>query len=318
VIRFIARRLLALLPVLFVISIATFALMSLVLGDPVLLILGQDASVDEAAIDRLRQELGLHRPLPVQYADWLRHVLAGDLGRSFRSPIEVRQAIVARLPVTLELTVLALTLAIILAIPLGIVAALYPGSRWDLSISSLAVISLSIPNFWLGIILIYLFALKLGWLPSAGFMPLTVDPIENLKFMVLPSLTLATYYVGSLVRYTRSVMLDVLAQDYIRTARAKGLHPVSVIRSHALQNGLIPIVTVIGLELAGLSGGAVVTETVFSLPGVGTLLIQAILGRDLPMVQGVILFIVGAVVVTNLITDVAYAYLDPRVRSLYG
>lgn len=317
-IRFIVRRLLALVPVLFVISIATFALMSLVLGDPVLMILGEDASVDEASIERLRQELGLHRPLPVQYADWLRHVLAGDLGRSFRSPIEVRQAIVARLPVTLELTVLALTLAIILAIPLGIVAALYPGSRWDLSISSLAVISLSIPNFWLGIILIYLFALKLGWLPSAGFVPFTVDPVQNLKFMVLPSLTLAAAYTGSLVRYTRSVMLDVLAQDYIRTARAKGLHSVSVIRGHALQNGLIPIVTVIGLELAGLFGGAVVTETVFSLPGVGTLLIQAILGRDLPMVQGVILFIVGAVVVTNLITDIAYAYLDPRVRSLYG
>jgi len=318
VIRFIARRLLALLPVLFVISIATFALMSLVLGDPVLMILGEDASVDEASIERLRQELGLNRPLLIQYTDWLRHVLAGDLGRSFRSPIEVRQAIVARLPVTLELTVLALTLAIILAIPLGIVAALYPGSRWDLSISSLAVISLSIPNFWLGIILIFLFALKLGWLPSAGFVPLTVDPVQNLKFMVLPSLTLAAAYTGSLVRYTRSVMLDVLAQDYIRTARAKGLHSVSVIRGHARQNGLIPIVTVIGLELAGLFGGAVVTETVFSLPGVGTLLIQAILGRDLPMVQGVILFIVGAVVVTNLITDVAYAYLDPRVRSLYG
>ncbi len=317
-IRFIVRRLLALVPVLFVISIATFALMSLVLGDPVLMILGEDASVDEASIERLRQQLGLNRPLPIQYADWLGHVLTGDLGRSFRSPIEVRQAIVARLPVTLELTVLALVLAIMLAIPLGILAALYPGSRWDLSISGFAVITLSIPNFWLGIILIYLFALNLRWLPSAGFVPLTVDPVGNLKCMVLPSLTLAAAYIGSFVRYTRSVMLDVLAQDYIRTARAKGLYPASVIRSHALPNGLIPIVTVIGLELAGLFGGAVVTETVFSLPGVGTLLIQAILGRDLPMVQGVILFIVGAVVVTNLITDVAYAYLDPRVRSLYG
>lgn len=315
--RFIARRILALLPVLFVTTVATFLLMSLVLGDPVLMIVGQEASIDEAALDRMRQELGVNRPLPVQYADWLRHVLAGDLGRSFRSPVEVRDAILARLPVTVELTLLALSLAVVIAIPLGIIAALHPGSRWDLALSTLSVVSLSIPNFWLGILLIFAFALKLGWLPSAGFVPFTEDPVQNLKFLLLPSLTLATAYVGTLIRYTRTVMLDVLSQDYIRTARAKGLRSAAVLRRHALRNGLIPIVTILGLELAGLVGGAVVTETIFALPGVGTLLIQSVLGRDLPMVQGVILFIVGAVVLINLVADILYAYLDPRVRVLY-
>lgn len=315
--RYIARRLLATLPVLLVTSLATFVLMSLVLGDPVLMIVGQEASIDEAGLERMRRDLGLDRPLPVQYADWLRHVAIGDLGRSFRSPIEVREAILARLPVTAELTLLALSIAVLVAIPLGIFAALRPASRWDLALSSFSVVSLSIPNFWLGILLIYLFALQLRWLPSAGFVPFTADPIQNLKCMILPSLTLATAYVGTLMRYTRSVMLDVFAQDYVRTARAKGLHATLVIRRHALRNGLIPIVTVIGLELAGLVGGAVVTETVFGLPGVGMLLIQSVLGRDLPMVQGIVLVIVVAVVAINLVADIVYAYLDPRVRLLY-
>jgi peptide/nickel transport system permease protein len=203
-------------------------------------------------------------------------------------------------------------------LPLGIAAALRPGSRFDLAISGLAVVGLSIPNFWLGIILIFIFALKLRWFPSAGYVPLSEDPAQNLRLMVLPSLTLAAAYIGTFIRYTRSVMIDVLTQDYIQTARAKGLARVAVVGRHAFRNGLIPIVTVMSLELAGLFGGAVVTETIFSLPGVGMLLIRSILGRDLPMVQGVVMFVAVAVVITNLVADVAYAYLDPRVRSLYG
>jgi peptide/nickel transport system permease protein len=312
------RRLVATLPVLFVISIGTFALMSLVLGDPVLLILGQDAAVDEATIERVREEMGLNRPLPVQYLDWLRHVAVGDFGRSHRSPEVVSEAVLARLPVTLQLTAMALLLAIIIAVPLGVMAALRPGSRFDLGISGLAVVGLSIPNFWLGIILIFVFALNLRWLPSAGFVPFREDPRQNLTLMILPTVTLAAAYVGTLVRYTRSVMVDVLGQDYMQTARAKGLGRLATVGRHALRNGLIPIVTVISLELAGLFGGAVVTETIFSLPGIGTLLIRSILGRDLPMVQGVVMFVAVAVVVTNLIADLAYAYLDPRVRALYG
>ena len=315
---YVLRRLVGALPVLLVISIGTFALMSVILGDPVLLIVGQDASIDEATLERMRAELGLNRPLPIQYLDWLRHVVVGDFGRSLRSPLPVSESVLARLPVTVELTVLALSLAMLTGLPLGIAAALRPGSRFDLTISGLAVVGLSIPNFWLGIILIFVFALKLRWFPSAGYVPFTEDPAQNLKLMVLPSLTLAAAYVGTIIRYTRSVMIDVMSQDYVQTARAKGLARVAVVGRHAFRNGLIPIVTVISLELAGLFGGAVVTETIFSLPGVGMLLIRSILGRDLPMVQGVVMFVAVAVVITNLFADIAYAYLDPRVRSLYG
>lgn len=316
--QYVLRRLIAMIPVLLIISAATFALMSLVIGDPVLMIVGQDASLDEAALERMRQELGLNRPLPVQYFDWLRHTVSGDFGRSFRMPIPVTELIMSRLPVTLELMVLGLLLPIVIAIPAGIISALRPGSVLDLGVSALAVVTLSIPNFWLGILLITLFALKLGWLPSSGFVPFRDDPLQNLKLMVLPSITLAAFYMGVLLRYTRSVMLDVLTQDYVRTARAKGLSARTVIGRHAVRNGLLPIVTVIGFEVASLFGGAVVTETVFSLPGVGTLLVQAILGRDLPVVQGIVLFVVLAVVVTNLVTDLVYGVVDPRIRSSNG
>jgi peptide/nickel transport system permease protein len=316
--RYIVRRLLLTIPILFVITVATFVLMSIVIGDPVLLILGPDSNADQATVDRLRQQLGVNRPLPVQYADWLRHVLAGNFGRSFRSPISVRQAVIERLPVTLELTFLALALAIAVAAPLGIAAALRPGSRRDVGLSAFAAVNLSLPNFWLGIILIYVFALKLRLLPSAGYVAFTKSPVQNLKYMILPTLTLATAYIGSFTRYTRAMMVEVLEQDYIRTARAKGLRTTTVLRRHALTNALIPVITVAGLEVAGLFGGAVVTETIFSLPGVGTLLTDSVLGRDLPMVQGIVLFITVAVVLTSLIVDILYACLDPRVRSLYG
>jgi peptide/nickel transport system permease protein len=316
--RYIARRLLLMVPILFIITVATFTLMSLVIGDPVLLILGPDSNADQATIDRLRQQLGTNRSLPVQYADWLRHVATGNFGRSYRSPISVREAVLARLPVTLELTILALIVAIAIAVPLGIAAALRSGSRLDLGLSGIASICLSLPNFWLGILLIYVFALKLRVLPSAGYISFTTSPLENIKFMILPTVTLALALIGSLTRYTRAVMVDVLEQDYIRTARAKGLRATTVLRRHALANGLIPVITIVGLELAGLFGGAVVTETIFSLPGVGTLLTDSVLGRDLPMVQGIVLFITVTVVLTSLVVDLLYALLDPRIRSLYG
>jgi peptide/nickel transport system permease protein len=315
---YLLRRLISLLPVVFFVSVATFLLMTLVVGDPVLLILGQDASVDAATIEQMREDLGLNRPLPVLYLDWARHVITGDFGRSLRLPETVTGAVVSRLPVTLQLTAMALILAILIAIPLGVIAALKRGSRTDVIISAFASAGLSVPNFLLGILLILLFALKLRWLPSAGFVPFTEDPVQNLKLMILPTLTLSTAYIGSLTRYTRSVMLDVLSQDYLRTADAKGLRRATVVRAHALKNGLIPVVTVISLDLAGLFGGAVVTETIFSLPGIGTLLIRSIMGRDLPVVQGVVMFVAVTVILTNLLADVAYGYLDPRVRSLYG
>lgn len=305
-------------PVLIVISIATFALMSLVVGDPVLVILGQETAADQQTIDRMREDLGVDRPVPVQYLDWMRHVLTGDLGDSWRTPLSVTETIRARLPVTLELTFLALALALAVSIPLGTVAALRPGSPIDVAVSAFASISLSIPNFWLGILLIFAFSLKLGWLPSSGYVPFSEDPVQNLKLMILPTLTLATGYIGSQARYVRSSMLEVLDQDYVRTARAKGLRSSTVVFRHAMKNALIPIVTILGLQMGGLFAGAVVTETIFSLPGMGTLIIDAIFGRDLPVVQGVVLFITLMVVVVNLITDLAYGVLDPRIRAMYG
>lgn len=312
--RYVAERLLLTVALLFVISIATFGLMSLVVGDPVYAILGSESSADELTIERLRRELQLDRPLPVRYLDWASHAVTGDLGRSFRQPIPVRDAVLARLPVTLELTALATALAIACAIPLGMAAALRAGGRLDVGLSAVAAVNLSLPNFLLGILLIYVFALRLRWLPSAGYIPVTTDPLAHLRLLLLPTVTLAAAYVGSLSRYVRSLMADVLHEDYVRTARAKGLGRAVVIRRHALRNALIPLTTVIGVEVAGLFGGAVVTEIVFSLPGVGTLLTESILGRDLPMVQGIVLFVTAAVVLSSLGVDLLYGFLDPRVR----
>lgn len=316
--RYALRRLVVMVPVLLVISLATFALMSIVIGDPVLLILGQETAADEETIERMRADLGLDRPLPFQYLDWLSHVARGDLGNSMRSPVSVIDTILERLPVTLELTLLTLLLSLTISLPLGIAAALRPGSVVDVAISALASIGLSIPNFWLGILLIYVFALKLGWLPSGGFVRFTEDPLQNLKLMILPTLTLSTAYIGSQARYMRSAMLDVLNQDYVRTARSKGLTERAVVWTHAVRNALMPVITIVGLEVAGLFGGAVVTETIFSLPGIGTLLIQSVFGRDITMVQGVVLFITLAVVLVNLVTDLAYAVIDPRIRVSYA
>lgn len=312
--RYVVERLVLTFVLLFVISLATFSLMSLVIGDPVYAILGPDASADQLTIERLRSELQLDRPLPVRYLDWLSHAVTGDLGRSFRQPVPVRDAVLARLPVTLELTTGAILLSVAIAVPFGTAAALRAGSRVDVALSAVAAFNLSVPNFFLGILLIYAFALKLGWLPSAGFAAATADLPANLRYMVLPTLTLAAAYAGGFARYVRSCMVEILGEDYIRTARAKGLGTAVIMSRHALRNALIPLTTVIALEVAGLFGGAVVTETVFSLPGLGTLLTESILGRDLPMVQGIVLFVTAAVVFTNLLVDLVYGLIDPRVR----
>ncbi len=312
--RYIAGRLGLAVVLLFVISLVTFALMSLVIGDPVYAILGPEASADQFTIERLRQELQVDRPLPVRYLDWLGHAVTGDLGRSFRQPIPVRDAVVARLPVTLELTAFAILVAVLVAVPFGTFAALRAGGRIDVALSTIAAFNLSIPNFFLGILLIYVFALRLHLLPSAGYVTATSDLLGNLKLMLLPTLTLAAAYGGGFARYVRSCMVEVLGEDYLRTAHAKGLSQPVIVLRHALRNALIPLTTVIALEIAGLFGGAVVTETVFSLPGVGTLLTESILGRDLPMVQGIVLFITGAVVLTSLVVDLLYGLIDPRVR----
>jgi peptide/nickel transport system permease protein len=315
---YIVARFVQLLALLVIVSLLTFVLMRVLLGDPVLMILGPDASVDQATVQRLRHDLLLDEPLPVQYFDWLRHAVVGDFGRSLRSPITVQDALLGRIPVTLELSLEALAVALLLAVPIGIQAALRPGSRLDVALSALSVTTLSLPNFLLGILLIFLFAIRLHWLPSAGYVPLGTDPAQHLRSMILPVLTLATAYTGGFARFARSLMMDVLAQDYVRTARAKGLPGWLVLRRHAVRNALIPLVTVVGVELAGLFGGAVVTETVFSLPGVGLLLTDSILGKDLPTVQAIVLFLTVAVVLTSFLVDVLYGLLDPRVTVAHG
>ena len=315
---YIVQRFFQLLLLLLVVSLLTFILMRGLLGDPILLILGPDASVDQATISRMRHELGFDQPLPVQYLDWLEHAATGDFGRSLRTPLSVHDALLSRLPVTLELSIEALTLALLLAVPVGVLAALRPGSRLDVALSALSVTTLSLPNFLLGILLIFVFAVHLRWLPSAGYVPVIQDPGQHFRDMILPVITLAAAYAGSFARFARSRMLDVLSEDYLRTARAKGLPHWLVLRRHAGRNALIPLVTLVGVEMAGLFGGAVVTETVFSLPGVGQLLTDSILGRDLPTVQAIVLFLTVAVVVTSFVVDLAHGMLDPRVRVAHG
>jgi peptide/nickel transport system permease protein len=266
----------------------------------------------------LRHDLLLDQPLPVQYADWLRHAVVGDFGRSLRSPVNVQDSLLSRLPITLELSIEALAVALLFAVPIGIQAALRPGSRLDVGLSALSVTTLSLPNFLLGILLIFVFAIHLRWLPSAGYVPFAADPQQHVRSMILPVLTLAAAYTGSFARFSRSLMMEVLDQDYVRTARAKGLPGLLVMRRHAARNALIPLVTVVGVELAGLFGGAVVTETVFSLPGVGLLLTDSILGKDLPTVQAIVLFLTVAVVLTSFVVDLVYGFLDPRVRVAHG
>ena len=315
---YVLRRFLQLLLLLLVVSLLSFVLMRGLVGDPVLLILGPDASVDQATVTRMRHDMGFDLPLPVQYLNWLQQAATGDFGRSLRTPISVHDALVARLPVTVELSIEALGLALLLAVPIGVQAALRPGSRMDVALSSVSVATLSLPNFLLGILLIFVFAVQLRWLPSAGYVPLSQDPAQHFRDMILPVITLATAYTGNFARFTRSLMLDVLNEDYVRTARAKGLPRFLVLRRHATRNALIPLVTIVGVEMAGLFGGAVVTETVFSLPGVGLLLTDSILGRDLPTVQAIVLFLTVAVVATSFVVDLVQGMLDPRVRVAHG
>jgi peptide/nickel transport system permease protein len=312
VLKFVIRRLLAMLASMLLLTACMFFLMQAVLGDPVVLMLGRDT--DPQTIARLREDLGFNRPTYVQYLDWLRRLLGGDWGRSFRTTETVLQVIWARLPVTLELTFFSLLLAVILALALGILAAIRPYTKVDFSISVLTGIGTAMPNFWIAILLIILFSLKLRLLPSSGIVSVTEDPLGNLSHMILPAVTLSAAYFSNLARLTRTKMLEALASDYIRTARAKGVLERRVLWKHALRNSLLPVLSVLGVSISRLFGGAVVTETVFALPGVGILLVDSILGRDYPVVQGVILVITVGVFLTNFLVELAYAVVDPRVR----
>ena len=309
--RYIFRRLLQTVPVLLGVSLLAFAIMHVVPGDPVRLIAGPDAP--ESVVARMRVELGLERPLHVQYLSFLGRALRGDLGRSLRSRAPVIDEIFSRFPATLELTTVSMLLAVVVGIPLGLVAAVRRASWLDYLAMSASLSTLSMPIFWVAIVAIWLFSLQLGWLPVSG----RAGPVwewEGLRHMVLPAATLATTSLAIISRLTRSGMLDVLGREYVTTARAKGVPPWSVVGKHALKNALIPVVTVVGLQYGFLLGGAVVTETIFAWPGVGRLAITAILQRDYPVVQGCVLLVAVVFVLINLLVDVLYGWLDPRIR----
>ena len=309
--RYLIRRLIQTVPVLFGVSLLAFAIMHVVPGDPVRLIAGPDAP--ESVVQRVRTELGLERPLYVQYWSFLTRAVQGDLGRSLRSRAPVVDEIMRRFPATLELTTVSMLMAVAVGLPLGLIAAVRRSTWIDYLSMATSLSSLSMPIFWVAIVAIWLFSLQLGWLPVSG----RAGPVwewDGFRHILLPAATLATTSIAIISRLTRSGMLDVLGREYVTTARAKGVSPVSVVGKHALKNALIPVVTVVGLQYGFLLGGAVVTETIFAWPGVGRLAMQAILQRDYPVVQGCVLLVALAFVLVNLLVDVLYGWLDPRIR----
>ena len=299
-------------PTVLIVSLVAFLLTSMLPGDAALSRLGLDAT--EAQLDATRERMGLNDPVPVRYLRWLGRAATGDLGNSLRSGEPVAEMLARRIPVTLELAALGTGLALLIGVPLGILAAVRRNTWIDATINVVALSGMAVPFFWLGLLLIMLFSLRLQWVAPSGYVPFTQDPVGNLRLMALPCLTIAVAFSATLMRQTRASMLEVLGADYIRTARAKGTSPRRVVLHHALRNALIPILTVLGLQMGTLLGGAIVTETVFGLPGLGRMMVDGIYKRDFPIVQGALITIVVAVVLTNLLTDLAYRLVDPRIR----
>ncbi len=312
--RYIARRLLLLLPVLLIVGIIVFVLVHLTPGDPAVVILGQDANPEQ--IENLRNQLGLNDPLYIQFINWFGGVLRLDFGDSIFLNMPVTEALFSRAEPTLLLTFYALTIQVVIGITLGVVAAVKHNTLTDRVLMMISISGAAIPNFFLGILLILFFAVRLGWMPSGGFTSIREDPAEHFKGMVLPAFALGFSSAGLLARLVRSSMLDVMREDYIRTALAKGLPERTTVIRHALRNALIPAITVIGFSLGALLGGAVVTETVFTIPGMGRLVVQSVQRRDYPVIQGAVMLIATFYVLANLLVDILYVYVDPRIR--YG
>ena len=312
-IRYILRRLLLMIPVAFLVTIGVFALARLSPADPVLVFAGEDRN--PAAMAAIRTELGLDQPVPVQYVAWLSRAVQGDLGRSFQNKQRVSEAIIERLPATFELGLAALLISITFALAIGILSAVKRNSVVDLLSTSVTLMGVSFPSFFLGILLILLFAYVIPGriFPPGGYVPLTTDVAENLRRLVLPAVTLATASLALNLRQVRSSLLEVFGNDYMRTARAKGLREGTVITRHALKNALIPVVTLIGIQVGAIIEGAVITETIFSWPGIGRLAVQAIPSNDYPVVQGVVLVSAFSFMLSTLFVDVLYAWIDPRI-----
>ncbi len=308
----VVQRLLATIPVLFLVTIGVFALLHLTPGDPIDAMMAE--SQDAAAKAHLRRELGLDRPLAVQYAAWMGRLLHGDLGRSIRNGEPVIEDVGRRIRPSLELAGLAMTISLAIAFPVGIVSAVRRNRAADRVGTTFALFGICMPNFLLALLLIFLFGVTLRWLPISGYVDPLEEPLEGLRSLALPAVTLGLALAAVVTRTLRSSMLEALAEDYVRTARAKGLPESRVVRRHVLRNALIPVVTVLGLQFGTLIGGAVITEYVFALPGVGRLVVDAVFARDYPLVQGVVLLIALGFIASNLVVDVLYGIIDPRIR----
>ena len=309
---YILRRILSTLPVMGIVALFVFSLLYIAPGDPAAVIAGDQAS--PADVERIRQGLGLDRPFLVQFGTWLWHILHGDLGTSIFTNMPVAAMIAQRIEPTFSLMAITLVLTILVAVPLGVVAAWKAGSWVDRTIMAFAVFAFSLPVFVVGYVLAYVFALQFEWLPVQGYTPLAAGLWPWLQNLILPALALGSVYIALIARITRASMLEVLQQDYVRTARAKGLGQRNILFVHALKNAAVPIVTVIGIGIALLIGGAVVTESVFAIPGLGRLTIDAILRRDYPVIQGIVLLFSFLYVLVNLMVDVTYTLVDPRIR----
>lgn len=310
---YILRRLVQMVPVLFLISIIAFGLLYILPGDPAIAILGEEAGNRDTYL-ALREELGLNRPVYVQYLSWLTRVFQGDLGRSIRTNEAVADVLLRRAPVSLYIGAAGLLIGVALGLSVAVLSALRPGSRLDSIGTFFAMGGIAIPAFFEALLLMYVFAVLLRWLPVSGFVSPFDDPLASLKTIAMPAVVLGTHQAAVIMRQGRSALIEVLEQDYITTARAKGLREKLVIYRHALKNAMIPLATIVGLQVGGLVSGAAITETIFAVPGVGRAAVDAIFFRDYPVLQGAVLMLTGTVLVANLLTDVAYAYLDPRIR----
>jgi len=318
--RYLIRRILQMIPLLVLISIFSFILMRLAPGDPARMFLDPEKVADPEKLANIRHSLGLDQPLPVQYIRWLGRVLKGDLGYSFRSRQPVMDEILARLPNTAKLSIAAMLLSLLVAVPIGTISAIKQYSIFDYLATIFAFLGISMPNFWIGLLLIYIFVGQLGILPAVGTqsVPPPTEPlarfIDTIKHYIMPTIVLGMQSMASWARYQRSSLLEVIRQDYVRTARAKGLRERTVLLRHALRNALIPLITLAMLSLPGLLGGAFITESIFSWPGMGRLAVHSLYQRDYPVIQGITIFSALLVLVANLLADILYGVVDPRVR----
>jgi peptide/nickel transport system permease protein len=313
VFRLISRRLAELLPTILIVSVLIFGLQQLLPGDPATIMAGEER--DPEVIAQIRAQYRLDQPVPVQYFYWIKGVLSGDLGESMRLKQPVSELVTQKLPVTLQLASMAMLIAILIGIPAGVISAVKKDTAWDYAVNIVSLWGISTPNFWLGILLIFLFSVHLGWLPASGYVSPFVDPWMSLKTTIMPAFVLGNSIAGVLMRHTRAAMLQALSSDYVRTARAKGLFESAVIIRHAMRNALTPVITLGALEFGTLLSGAVLTEQIFTIPGFGKLIVDAVFNRDYAVVQGVVLVTSATYIMLNLLADIGYILVNPRLRA---